>query len=320
MMMNDGSAIRFDYVRVVCRVAPGYQGPWETRMMDNVPEEYRTDAATFRKHGKLGPMWDGKTKRATKAIELWGKAAHDFMRYLTPRDWVDVTRIDVRAEVPPPPMDIIPLLQEVQKIKSNARRTTKYIDSPIRTKEDGRDAGGCSLIVGAQGSRRRLCVYKRAKANWALEVQFGDKEPEHFATMVKDHIENSGKAINFFDDMLRVATQAYYDAALDLTGHTYGEFAHLEFWQIQDEIFTSQEETLAMVDELYNRLDPEGQAAFALAHLAPYTATYTVVETPSEVPPVEETAYYTDEELEHMERLHAQAELENGRDPERWEY
>lgn len=298
--MTEGTetAIRFDYVRVVCRVAPGYQGQWETRMMGNVPEEYRIDAATFRKHGKLGPMWDGKMRKATKAIELWGIAAHLFMRYLTPSDWKDVTRIDVRAEVPPPPMDIIPLLQEVQKIKSNARRTTKYIDSPIRTKEDGRDAGGTSLIVGAQGSRRRLCIYKRAKANWALEVQFGDKEPERFATMVKDHIENSGKAINFFDDMLRVASQAYYDAALDLTGHTYGEFSHLEFWQTQDEIFTSQEQTLAMVDELYNRLDPEGQAAFALAHLAPYTASYVPVETADEMIEAVAPITLTDEELD----------------------
>jgi len=100
--------------------------------------------------------------------------------------------------------------------------------------------------------------------------------------------------------LFTIATQAYYDAIKDLSGHTYAEFAHMEFWNTQEEVFTTQEDRLAKLDTFWHGLDPEAQAAFITANIGPSSFADMRVTVPS---PVQETAAvheYTDEELEAM--------------------
>lgn len=322
--MDGLDVTRYDYVRMVCRMAPGYGGIWKEEMLKAVPDDIKRDEGIDPRHGQITNMWDGKTKRPTMFIELWGVAADRFMLNVPTAYYATITRLDVRAEIPTLPIDYIEMLREVKKVKTNARRTNKYIDSPPRTKKDGRDAGGSSVIVGAAGSRRRLCVYLRTGSKTALEVQFGDGEPARYASLAKDAVERDTTGLlSTYAALKRIALQGYYDAVSDMSGHSYAEFAHLEFWQSQDEIFNSQEELLTRMDETWDRMDPEAQSAFVTAHLAPYTATFAptdLVETADEMIEAVAPITYTDAELDQYCDAKAGLELINGEDRDYWEY
>jgi hypothetical protein len=238
-------------------------------MMDCVPEEYRVDAATFKKHGKLVPMYDGKSKRMTKVFEVWGPAADRVFTVMPNSDRKEITRLDYRCEVPTPAITESDLYKEFKKVRTNARRRVAMYDSPERTKEDGRDPGGISVIVGTSGSKRRLACYKRGKERWALEVQFGDKKPLEIYTRALDAQEASSKPGSLWGYMMLNIEQEYRDAILAMSGHTYEEFAHLDFWSVQDDLLAGQERLLAKADEIWNRLDPEAQLAFITANVSP---------------------------------------------------
>jgi hypothetical protein len=116
-----------------------------------------------------------------------------------------------------------------------------------------------------------------------LEVQFGDGRPQEFLKMALDAVDASNGEKDVYTQYISAMIQSYYDAVLDLTGHTYTEFAHLEWWQTQDDIFSSQESLLAQADNIWVKMDPEAQSAFITANVAPDGRYGVPVPTPDDI-------------------------------------
>lgn len=297
-------ALRIDYVRIVYRGTVEHLNRWADLMTSCLPDRVKVLPEVMKKHCRFFTIYDPVMKRPSKGFEIWGIEADTFFACLPPTHYLTITRIDVRSDVPEPPKDIEKLTHEVMNYSNNNRRTVGYKKSPPRTKQEGRDAGGKSLTVGSHESERRLALYKRGKENWALEVQFGKKRPyEMIAGALESHQRaNDGKTA--YNYVLHELYQAFYDAIPDMTGHTYEEYAHLDWWQNQEDAFTGQESLLSDLEDRFKALDPEAREAFVVSVINPEGYTVSpVVRSDDGIERI--PVAYSDDELDDMALMEA---------------
>lgn len=267
---------RIDYLRLIYRGDVANQDIWAGHIMDCVHPSDKAAVGDFKKHGRFFTVFDPTRKTMTKAFECWGTTADDVCQFLNPSHWDNITRLDFRREIPELPVELQQLYSEVEKRSNNARRSFNLHSSPKRTKEDGRDAGGKGLYIGSHGSSRRVAIYRRTGEKTAMECQFSRDGLKDIIARAKHMYYDQQVNLSRRDILAYVLLAASDDTIFDTTGHTAAEFEHNEMWSNQEQLFDSQESLLSLLDETYDKLDPESKLVFYESKISPegYAITY----------------------------------------------
>lgn len=170
---------RVDYVRYVIRENDPVQAV-------KVEAEHLEALATYidnfnlnaaKKHYSTGRLFDSQTRQTVRYIEVWGELAHSYFMFIPTAKLGNITRVDYRVQAGWADMNYELLKQSAAQCKYASKRRIQIIQSPVRNKKDGRDAGGTGLSIGSHGSERRVSTYKRGSEPYAVEVQFAKGSP-----------------------------------------------------------------------------------------------------------------------------------------------
>jgi len=166
---------RIDYVRI--RV----NGDKANRVNYGLELQQRVDQLC-EKHGIAGKprenytLFDRALKLWVTNFNVWGRAADLLYNELQESEFNLVTRLDYRADCDNPDLDLelVGRVAFSQAKKKGLARS--FHDGPVRSKANGRDVGGPSVVVGGQGSARRISLYQRGHEKPGVEAQIsGDR-------------------------------------------------------------------------------------------------------------------------------------------------
>jgi len=166
---------RIDYVKVIISGTPSEVFSTTSRY-ENVLQPFgvKVHGKANGKPYKLYPTHGSNPQTWYKAFECWGEGADALARSLKAHEWANVTRVDWREEIPPPPLSLAELEKRAHLACQGGIRITRDV-SRLRSRRDGRDGGGQLLGVGSHKSDSRLTVYVRGTAEWATEAQLSGK-------------------------------------------------------------------------------------------------------------------------------------------------
>lgn len=110
----------------------------------------------------------------TYVFELYGPLAQ-VVKYFDWKTWsAMLERFDVKFDLDLTNEGVLALRSHLETYGA-AGRNVHTFNSRIRTKKDGRDAGGFGVAVGSHKSHSRLSAYKRGKERGGVEFQLTGK-------------------------------------------------------------------------------------------------------------------------------------------------
>lgn len=253
---------RIDYVKIAFTGDVSNAINWKNRMfryVDAFCEPRGVQVATFCTSDRY---YDNHANVWVDYFEVWGEAADAFFNDLLPGDFGSIMRIDYRTQFDAPAISMLDLERIITNNKKGSRKTITRINSPIRTKKKGRDAGGDFLAVGSRGSDRRTAIYKRGNEPWAVEVQFGKKMPRLI-------LQEANRLCEEHDYLYitlayrRALEMAFREAVGDHLYYTIDQIVGTDPIYEQMEQQTQQEQLLLQFDFLYEQMDDNAREVVA---------------------------------------------------------
>lgn len=221
MLESRGNDLRIDYVRYIIRQSDANMAVTEEQsLVTELENEFNNLGKVGEKQPwALGRIYDSQTRQSCRFIEVWGSLAHVFFWIIPVQRLPNISRIDMRAEAAWHDLDFGRLKLSASQCRYASKRRIQTIESPIRSKKGGRDAGGVGLSIGSHGSERRVSVYKRGKNEpYAVECQFSKGLPLTFWQTAKNTAHNYSHNIR----------HAYVGAVLEAFDNTLKEYLGVE--------------------------------------------------------------------------------------------
>lgn len=262
-MRPDLNDQRIDYLRVKLTGETAAIMRMKTEFEDYVWRFAEPRNLTLSSLMNFGNIYDPAAKQWINTFETWGLCA-DHVFDMMPNYYVSqITRVDIRRESTELTVPLHALDELVRRNAGNKRSTITRLTSPIRSKKNGRDAGGDGVYVGSRDSDRRVAVYRRGKEAWAIEAQFSKAMPEQLRQQAYDAWQGQGATATLKEAYLMACTQAFEDAIRQKMYYTYDQLAGNEENFTQEQALNYQEDLLSTIEMQIRSLTPEGQAAIA---------------------------------------------------------
>ena len=282
---------RIDYVRI--RVV----GDIDTRMRN---EQYFEELANTltEKHGLEGKHYDKYTlmDRPTRQyftnFNVWGELADLFYEELDTSAFKQVSRLDWRVECENEELDLEHVGQIAIKQAKRVGLARSFHDGPIRSKRNGRDTGGPSVIVGGRDSSRRVTIYQRGKQVPAVEIQVMQ---QLLAETIRDAYERSVVYETAFKNELRACLNAELERICrERLLHPLEAFT-VPGYKLTEQVSLSGEDAITVQLDLFMDLLPDTrQRRFIDGRLEKLANSYRIGE--SEEQPVElDDDWYTEQ-------------------------
>lgn len=254
---------RVDYLRIKLRGDAAAIMRMKAEFEDYVWQYAEPKNATLTSLMAFGSIYDPSIKEWFTTFETWGACA-DHVFDLMPNFYVSqITRIDIRRQSNDLTVPLHAIDELVRRNAGNKRSTITRLTSPIRTKKNGRDAGGDGVYVGSRDSDRRVAVYRRGNEPWAIEAQFSKAMPEQLRQIAYDAWQGQKATATLKEAYLMACTQAFEDCVRQKLHYTYDQLAGNEDTFTQDQMLNFQEDLLASIEMQIRTLNSEGVAAIA---------------------------------------------------------
>ena len=255
---------RIDYVRL--RV------PFDTLDASEASEQWRADIEGICElHGydrrcyATSSYFDQGLKKRIAFFNVWGEPSEFFFHNLSPSHFRYLLRVDYREELITEAVDWDNLFYYLRK-RNQGKNTIKMIDSPFRSKANGRDIGGTGIMIGAESSDRRLTIYQRSKEGPAVEYHMaGAALRALVAGLLRDGAPLGRTLHAELYERIQVEAHTF---ALKKTGLSIEDIEQGTSVQNALQDYTNPEAVLQQMDLLYNVLPPDAKEAFHEAHLA----------------------------------------------------
>lgn len=262
-MRPDLNNQRVDYLRIKLKGDTAAIMRMKKEFEDYVWRYAEPRNATLTSLMAFGSTYDPMAKEWLNTFETWGLCA-DHVFDLMPDYYVSqITRVDIRRESNELTVPLHSLDELVRRNAGNKRSTITRLTSPIRTKKNGRDAGGDGVYVGSRDSDRRVAVYRRGNEPWAIEAQFSKAMPEQLRQQAYDAWQGQGVTKTLKEAYMMACTQAFEDCVRQKMHYTYDQLSGNEDTFTQDQMLNYQEDLLASIEMQIRTLNPEGRAAIA---------------------------------------------------------
>lgn len=253
---------RIDYVRL--RI------PFDTLEAAEVAEMWRADIEDIctlhgfdRRCYANSSYFDQGLKKRIAFFNVWGEPSEPFFHHLSPTHFRHLLRLDYREELITEQVDWDNLFHYLRK-RNQGKGTVKMIDSPHRSKANGRDIGGTGIMIGAESSDRRLTVYQRAKEGPAVEYHMAGAALRAMVAGLMHNGAPLGSTLHAeLYERLRVEAHAF---ALKKTGLTIEDIEAGTSVQNALQDYTDPDAVLTQLDLLWEVLPPEAKEAFIEAH------------------------------------------------------
>lgn len=192
----------------------------------------------------------------TYVFEIYGPLSN-IVRYLNWKSWSPLLqRMDVRWEVEANSEGVKALRNQFEGHGAGGRNVQTF-NSRIRTKKDGRDAGGFGVAVGSHKSTMRFSAYKRGKEKAACEVQFSGGKIDAAVALINGMAQRD-IGLSMIDPWVELRRQLFDMGAREMkkcSGLTLTEIESILETGTSD---TVQERALRIIERNLDNLDTTG--------------------------------------------------------------
>lgn len=245
---------RADYVKFTLRAPLDLCEQYKLRFIEIVANGEEFDGPDSGQHVKaLRRHADGNW---TYVYEIYGPLAQ-MVRYFDWDAWSPLLeRLDVKFDY-----DIsiegVRALREHLEGQGSGGRNVQTFNSRVRTKKDGRDAGGFGVAIGSHKSDTRLSSYKRGSERGGIEYQLKGR-PVKMGVAVIDMMRKSNQEPAHRDPWSELRQQVFTIAVKDYekaTGLSFSEMCDTLAGGTADSIV---ERSLREIEERVRNLDLTG--------------------------------------------------------------
>jgi hypothetical protein len=265
--------MRIDYVKFILRYPMGTRGQPEVRQhLDGIDADMRGVCEGLGiAHAKAYRSTTDYSQKETNGyiFEMWGKAADMYMQLFSHQHHAEeLQRIDFRIELH---QDFDPYTLEA-RAREHGRRNFQLFNTRAKSKLGDRDTGGYGIAKGSHKSRRRVVVYKRGSELPAIELQLRQQSAkdvfkaanssfeQQYDTGIVMQSDKSSIVHSFLLDLLYAELNEDTEQELDMNLN----------WLINmkdSDIMDGQEQMLADMDKMWEKLNPTAKKAFLSAQL-----------------------------------------------------
>lgn len=245
---------RPDYVKFVLRAPLDLCEQYKLRFIEIIASGDEYDGPDSGYHVK--PVCRHKDGNWTYAYEMYGPLAQ-VVRYFDWKSWSPLLqRFDVRIEHDLS-IEGVRALREHLEGRGAGGRNVHTFNSRIRTKKDGRDAGGFGIGVGSHKSDARMTAYKRGSEMGGIEYQLSGKRVKTGVGVI-DMLRKAGHEQSEIDPWYEMRHQIFTIAVKDYEKDTGLSFAEMLDLLATGAADSAVERSLRRIEQEMASLDKSG--------------------------------------------------------------
>jgi hypothetical protein len=242
---------RADYVKFVLRAPIDLCEHYKLKFVEIVANGEEYDGADSGYHVK--PVCKHKDGNWSYAYEIYGPLAQ-VVRYFDWKAWSPLLqRFDVKFDLDLSVEGTRALRSHLETFGAGGRNVQTF-NSRIRTKKEGRDAGGFGVAVGSHKSTTRLSAYKRGSERGGVEFQLTGA-PVKAGVGVVNMLAKADHEPGKFDPWSQFRQQVFTIVVKDYEksmGMSFGEMCEILTTGIADDL---TERALRTVEESVQHMD-----------------------------------------------------------------